>query len=741
MAIVVNDKKELFMTSEEACHFILFTFHTRNSTYQMKVGKYNILQHVYYGKRIDNCELDYLIKSYDRGFSGNLYDSKDDRPYSLDTLPQEYTSYGSSDYRISSIALVGDKGERKADFRYVSYQILEDKHQVPNMPSLYDNGGEAKTLSIVLEDTSLKVRITLYYSVFEELDIITRSADITYYGETQIVIEKAMSMCLDLPYDEYEMIHFYGRHAMERQFERTPLMHGVRSIGSKRGASSHHHNPFVILCEKDVTEDYGNCYGVALVYSGNFLAEVEVDQINQTRFVMGISPEFFSWTLREGEVFNTPEVILSFTDKGLSNLSHNFHETFRNNMCRGRYKKERKPILINNWEATYFDFNKNKLIQIATCAANLGVEMLVMDDGWFGKRDGDVSGLGDWYVNEEKLGCTLFELVKEVNKSGLKFGIWFEPEMVSEDSDLFRKHADWVLKIPGRLPDTSRYQFVLDMGREDVREYLFEAICKVLDSANIEYVKWDMNRSMCDLYSDLLPAKRQGEVSHRYILGLYDLLEKVTNKYPNILFEGCSGGGGRFDVGMLYYFPQIWCSDNTDAIERIKIQYGTSFGYPISSVGSHVSAVPNHQTGRNTPLLTRGVVAMAGSFGYELDVSKLTQKEKIIVKQQIIDFKKYYDLIQNGVYYRLTNPYEHDYFNAWQFVSKDRKKSLFNIVVTHVEANARVIHCKLKGLKENVNYKVNDRVYRGSALMYAGLIVEREFSDYPAIQYYIEEMD
>ncbi|WP_099469616.1 alpha-galactosidase [Konateibacter massiliensis] len=729
MAIRIDDSKKLF------------TLQTKNTTYQMQVGKCDVLLHLYYGKKVENDNLDYLIKPCDRGFSGNPCEAGDERGYSLDTLPQEFSGYGTSDFRLNSVAVSGENGSLSADFRYVSHMILDKKHEIPAMPSLYDNGSEAQTLAVVLEDKAAKLRVTLYYSVFEELDVITRAADITYLGEQEAVISKAMSLCLDLPYGNYDMLHFYGRHAMERQLERTPLMHGTRAIGSKRGASSHHHNPFVILCEREASEDYGECYGAALVYSGNFTAEVEVDQVDQTRFVMGIGSEYFSWTLKKNEVFHMPEAVLSYTDKGFTALSHIFHRAFRHNLCRGDYKLKRRPILINNWEATYFDFNKDKLVEIAKTAAELGVEMLVMDDGWFGKRDNDVSGLGDWFVNEKKLGSTLKELVDEVNGQGLKFGIWFEPEMISEDSELYKEHPEWVLRVPNKLPDRSRFQLVLDMSRDDVRDYLFASISSVLDSANIEYIKWDMNRSMSDVYSNALPAEKQGEASHRYMLGLYDLLEKITSKYPHVLLEGCSGGGGRFDAGMLYYSPQIWCSDNTDAIERIKIQYGTSFAYPISSVGSHVSASPNHQTGRHTPLKTRGVVAMAGSFGYELDLSKMTEEEKVCVKEQIEDFKKYYDVIQDGNYYRLTNPFENHYFSAWQFVSEDRSKALFNIVVTHVEGNARAVHCKLKGLNETSLYRINDRIYTGSALMHAGFVVDKEWSDYPAEQYYIEEVE
>lgn len=729
MSILFNEKTKVF------------TLKTRNSTYQMKIGEYDVLLHLYYGRPLEDCDMSYLIQPADRGFSGNPYEAGKNRAFSLDTLPQEYPVFGTGDYRTSCLMTVNGDGSRAADLRYASHTIEPGKYSLKGLPGVYANDGDrADTLVITMKDRASGLLVHLYYGVMENLDIITRACRIQNQGKCGIQLERALSACLELPHNQLDFIHFYGKHAMEREMERVPAGHGTHVAGSVRGTSSHHHNPFVILCEKNATEDFGECYGLSFLYSGNFTAQVEVDQINQTRAVMGIHPDCFSYCLAPLEEFAAPEVVLAYTDQGLGQLSRIYHRAYRKNLCRGQYKEKPRPVLINNWEATYFDFTGDKLVEIAGAAAELGIEMLVMDDGWFGNRDGDHSGLGDWTVNEKKLGCSLKSLVDRVNEKGLKFGIWFEPEMVSEDSSLYRSHPDWALKIPGRDPNLSRYQLVLDFSREEVRSYIFDSMCRILDSANIEYVKWDMNRSLCDVYSNGLPGERQGEVSHRYVLGLYDFLEKITNRYPYILFEGCSGGGGRFDGGMLYYMPQIWCSDDTDAIERIKIQYGSSFGYPISSVGSHVSACPNHQTGRVTPLKTRGIVAMAGTFGYELDISRMTEEEKEMVKSQVKEYQHYNRLIQQGDYYRLTNPYEEKDFAAWEFVKEDKTEALLNCVSMKATANPAPQRIRLKGLCRDMEYEVNGKgAYSGAMLMYGGLPLPVPRREYDSIQFYISK--
>ena len=730
MAIIMNQAEQVF------------TLQTKRTTYQMKAGDYGILLHLYYGARVEDCTMDYLLHRKDVGFSGNPYEAGEDRTFSLDTLPQEFPSYGVGDYRNNCVGVCQADGTRAADFRYVSWEIREGAHKIPGLPCLFDEDETAETLVIFLEDAASSLKLELYYVVFADRDVIARSARITNGGKEAVRLEKMMSACLELPNGSWEAIHFHGRHAMERRLERLPLMHGTMEVGSRRGTSSHQHNPGVILCSPDATEEHGGCYGLSLIYSGNFSMEIEMDQMDSVRAVCGINPEFFEYRLEPGEAFDTPQLMMTYSGSGLGRMSANFHSIIRHNLCRGKYKFARRPVLINNWEATYFDFNEEKILSIARQASELGIEMLVLDDGWFGSRDSDNAGLGDWFVNTDKLKGGLTDLVTGINGLGMKFGIWIEPEMVNEDSRLYREHPDWALTIPGRKPCRSRNQLVLDMSRSEVRDYVFDSIAAVLKSANVEYVKWDMNRSICDVYSAVLPKERQGEVYHRYVLGIYDLMERFTSSFPNILFEGCSGGGGRFDPAILYYSPQIWCSDDTDGIERLEIQYGTSFFYPISAVGSHVSAIPNHQTGRRTPLATRGVVAMAGSFGYEMDLNLLTEDEKEAVKAQVEDYKKYYDLIHNGDYYRLTSPQGDSGFTAWQFVSGDKTRTLLNLVITHVRANAPDLWFKLRGLDPEKRYRLeeNGRIYSGSALMNAGISIPMIMGDYPAVQMVLTEV-
>lgn len=719
------------------------TIQTKNTTYQMGITDTGFLLHLYYGKKINSdCDMSYLLTYYDRGFSGNPYDAKDDRTFSMDVLPQEYPGYGNGDYRTTSINVQDINGVYGCDLRYCSHQFSDGKYSLPGMPAVYADISESQTLSVVLRDKVSGIEVTLLYGILPAVDVITRAAIIKNIGTKEVILDKAYSGSLDFLNGNYDILHFHGRHGMERIMERNPVIHGVQSFGSKRGTSSHQHNPFVILAEKDTTEDYGNCYGMSLLYSGNFKCEIEKDQFNQTRIAMGILDEMFAYPLQPGETFETPEVAFIMSANGFTHLSHQYHELIRYHVCRGKYKIERRPVLINNWEATYFDFDGDKIVDIAKQASALGVEMLVLDDGWFGKRDSDNRGLGDWFVNEEKMGGSLAETVEKVNKLGMKFGLWIEPEMVSEDSDLYRTHSDWAFSIPGKKPVTSRNQFVLDFSRKEVVDHIVDQITKVIDSAHIEYIKMDMNRSICDVYSAVKGMQNYGKIMHQYVLGVYDFMERLLVRYPNILLEGCSGGGGRYDAGMLYYCPQIWCSDNTDAIERIKIQHGTSFGYPISTVGSHVSAVPNHQTGRTTKIKTRSTVAMAGSFGYELDLSLISEEEKQEVKQQILDYKKYWHLIHNGLYYRLHLPEEDRETAAWMFCSKDQKEGLLNVVTLDTHCNGPISYIKCKGLNENSQYIIEGKsqIYCGSALMSVGLPIPVMQGEYQALQLHFIEV-
>lgn len=717
----------------------IFTLSTRNTTYQMMVDEIGLLVHNYYGAYVGNEDMSYLHDPSDVGFSGCPYEMGNNRTYSWDTLAQEYSSNGIGDYRINSVSVINPDGTDAVDLRYANHTISKGKYAIPGMPALYGEEQDADTLAIKMKDSVTDLAAVFYYSVWEEQDVITRCVKFMNEGQEKIVLTKAASMNLDLMHGDWELIHFYGKHNMERMMERMPAAHGRMVIESTRGYSSHQHNPFAILCEKSATEDAGSCYGFGLIYSGNFAIEVEKDQLNKTRVTAGIHTERFAWNLESGEEFYTPEAVMTYSEDGFGKMSSNLHKIFREHLVRGKFKHERRPVLINNWEATYFDFNTEKILNIAKGAAELGVEMMVLDDGWFGKREGDVSGLGDWFVNTEKLPGGLKPIADGVNALGMKFGLWFEPEAISEDSDLYRTHPEWALTVPGRKPTRSRFQLILDMSREDVRAYLYERICAILDSANIEYVKWDINRSISDVYSAVLPKERQGEVSHRYILGLYDLLEKLTSRYPNILWEGCSGGGGRFDLGMLYYHPQIWCSDDTDAYERTKIQYSTSFAYPIAAMGSHVSAVPNHQTNRKIPLETRGIVAMSGSFGYELDLNLLSEEEKLEVKAQIQNFKKYYELTHEGEYYRLTNPYESTSHVAWEYAAQDKSEALIHGMQILSLPNGPSLHIPVKGLDPDKMYEINGKMVKsGRALMKAGINFPRQTGDFLPVEFYLK---
>ena len=714
----------------------IFTLQTKNTTYQMQVDRYGFLLHLYYGKKTDTC-MDYLLTYYDRGFSGNPYDAGEDRTYSMDTLPQEFPCYGNGDFRSTAFAVENADGSMSCDLRYKSHKIFEGKYNLEGLPAVYASEEEAQTLEILMEDPVTGVKVVLLYGVLPAQDIITRSVSVKNESSGKIYLNKIESVSLDFLYGDYELLTFYGRHAMERNVQRVPVVHGTQKIGSVRGTSSHQYNPMMILAEKETTEDKGNCYAMSFVYSGCFQGEVLKDQLNQTRMMLGLQEEAFRYPLETGEMFQAPEVILSYSSEGMNHLSQNLHHCIRQHICRGKYKEEIRPILINSWEAAYFDFTGDTIYELAKAAKEVNIDMLVMDDGWFGKRDDDNSGLGDWFVNEKKLGGTLGNLIKRINDLGVKFGIWIEPEMVSEDSDLYRKHPDWALTVPGRNPVRSRNQLVLDFSRKEVVDEIYDQICKVLDQGNIEYVKWDMNRSLMDVYSSV--TRDQGRVLHDYVLGLYDFLERLVQRYPNLLIEGCSGGGGRFDAGMMYYTPQIWCSDNTDAIDRLRIQYGTSFGYPVSVVGSHVSAVPNHQTGRKTPLHTRGVVAMSGTFGYELNLMKLSEEEKQEVREQIEEYKRYAPIIQNGLYYRLSNPTTEE-ICAWEFVHTDEKeqsKVLLNIVMQVIHGNMTVNYVKLQGLEETAVYREekSGKRYTGAALMYGGMPLPIEPGEYQAYQY------
>ena len=721
----------------------LITLHTLHTSYQMWADGQGVVHHLYYGPAIGGSDLRGLEFYSDCGFSPQPAGMDRQRDYSLDTLCQEYTGSGVGDYRIGCLRLAGPDGGRAADLRFVSAEAVPGKYALPGLPAACAEDGACETLRLKLRDAVHGLTVTLLYGVFAQADVITRAALLENEGSGPIRLDKAASACLDLPFGPWELIHFHGRHCMERQPERVPLSHNIQTLRSARGASSHQHNPFAILAAPHTTEEAGECLGAMLVWSGNFKIECEVSQMQSTRLVAGVSDDDFSWTLEPGGQFAAPEVLFCYSDQGLSELSARYHRFLQRHIIRSPWRDKPRPILINNWEATYMDFDAQRIWDIARQARDLGVEMLVLDDGWFGERSDDSSGLGDWQFNEKKLGCTFDQLIGRVREMGLLFGLWIEPEMVCTNTALYAAHPDWALTIPGRAPATGRSQLVLDMGRPEVVDYLYSLFHRLLAEHDIAYIKWDMNRNLTDVYSRALPPERQGEAAYRYMLGLYSLLDRLTRDFPQVLFEGCAGGGGRFDAGMLCYCPQIWCSDDTDAIHRIKIQYGTSFGYPPCTMGSHVSASPNHQTGRSTLLSTRAVVAMAGTFGYELDLQKLTAEEKEMVKAQIVRYKQLQPLLLEGRCERLTDAVTDTCFTAWQFTAPDRSRAAVSVVVIDPQANPWPIHIRLRGLDPQALYheSLTERVYTGAALCHAGLTLPIMQGDYPAVQIMIERTE
>ena len=709
-----------------------FNLSTSKTSYVLKVLGSNHVAHVYWGKKIKAKNLDYVLRSKNWGSFLTNTDNIDD--FMLEMTPQEYPGYGSTDLRTPAVELQFSDGTSATDFRYESHNIYAGKNKLNNLPATYvEDENEAMTLELTLVDSLKNVKLILSYSVFEEFDAITRSVKIINESNEDVNINRVLSANVDFRDSDYELLQLSGAWARERHIIRKEIRSGSQSIGSRRGSSSHAQNPFMALVRKDTTEQHGEVYGFSLIYSGNFLANVEVDMYENARVQIGINPFDFTWLLKSKEEFTAPEAVLVYSNEGLTGMSHIYNCLYGKRLCKGKYRDEVRPILINNWEATYFDFNETKIKEIAREATNLGMELFVLDDGWFGKRDDDNSSLGDWFVNEEKLKGGLNKLATEINEMGLQFGLWFEPEMVSPISELYKEHPDWCIHIPGRNRSEARRQLILDYSREDVCNYIIEKISEVLSSAPISYVKWDMNRNMSEIGSAKLPANRQREVAHRYILGLYKVLEEITTRFPDVLFESCSGGGGRFDPGMLYYMPQTWTSDNTDAIERLKIQFGTSMVYPNASIGCHVSAVPNHQVDRITPIETRGVVAMSGNFGYELDITKLPESEKEIIKEQVKLYKEIRETIQFGKCYRLSSPFENNDV-AWMFISKDCEEIIVSFVRTLAKPNSKFISLKLVGLDESSKYEIlgENIIVGGDELMNIGLNVPELKGDYQA---------
>ncbi|MEF2806516.1 MAG: alpha-galactosidase [Massilistercora timonensis] len=701
------------------------TFHLYNQeiSYIMKVLPNRQLGQIYFGKRIripEDCS--YFLETSSRPMSSCVFDT--DNRFSMEHIRQEYGVFGTSDYRMPATEVLQENGSRISEFCFQEYRIQAGKPKLPGLPATYvENEEEAETLVIRLADPVTGLELELFYTIFAAGGILARSARFVNQGEQALHLQSAMSLCLDLPDSGYDMIQFSGAWARERYPKTRRLEQGIQSVGSIRGNSSHNHNPFMILKRPTADEFQGEAIGFSLIYSGNFLAQVEVDTYDTARVLLGIHPHCFDWKLDPSEEFQTPEAVMVYTDQGLNHLSQTFHRLYQKRLARGYWRDRVRPILINNWEATYFDFTEDKLVEIAEKARECGVELFVLDDGWFGKRCGEQAGLGDWVANPDRLKNGITGLAQRIEDLGMKFGLWFEPEMVNKDSDLYREHPDWIIQTPGRRNSHGRYQYVLDFSRKEVVDRIYEMMDKILSEAKVSYIKWDMNRSITECYSAALSADRQGEVYHRYILGVYDLYERLTSKFPQILFESCASGGGRFDPGMLYYAPQCWTSDDSDAVERIKIQYGTSYCYPVSSMGTHVSVVPNHQINRITPLDTRANVAYFGTFGYELDLNILTADEQEEVKGQIAFMKQYRQLFQFGTFYRLQSPFEHN-TSAWMVVSDDRKEAIVGWYRVLNGVNLPYGRLRLQGLSEDLPYRVNGEsgIHYGSVLMNAGLI-------------------
>jgi alpha-galactosidase len=699
----------------------IFHINTKNTSYIFRIIKEGYVFGGYWGASIDSLDPSRLWQTYPSGFSPN-YPGSMHGNIGLDLYPSEYPVYGSGDFRSPAIQVEFPNGSRLLDLRYLSHSITAgDRTPQPGLPQL---SGADETLEIVLFDPSTGLEVVVRYAVYEAEDCIARSTAIVNRTNQPLRILRALSASVDILNEDYQMMNLYGAHARERQIERQSIRHGINAIESSRGSSSHQQNPFMTIVSPETTEHSGAAYGFSLIYSGNFLANAELDQFDYVRLQMGINPFDFAWNLEPDQTFCTPEAVLTYSRQGLNRLSQNFHNVFRNHLGASLYRNQPRPIVINNWEATYFNYDEQKLMELIDSCEGLGIDTFVLDDGWFGHRDNDRSSLGDWFVNTKKLPHGLDPLIERCEKRGMKFGLWLEPEMISEDSELYAAHPDWCIRQKGRPYCRGRHQLVLDLSRTDVLDYLKEKLGSLIANHRISYIKWDMNRNITDAYSSALNPAQQPEIYHRYILNLYDLLDYLTTRFPNVLYEACSGGGGRFDPGILYYMPQIWTSDNTDAIERLKIQYGTSMVYPPSSMTSHVSVCPNHQVSRTTPFHTRGLVAMSTSFGYELNPLSLTEQEREDIKKQTSLYRRISDLIVEGDFYRLISPFTSERC-AWMSVSKDKRRAFVVHIQTLCTSSKPNMRLKMAGLDPHESYYIEERdaVYSGGELMNAGIAI------------------
>ena len=724
MSVTFNEEKKIFRLD------------TEKSTYVMGLSPEGFLGHIYYGDRLYMEADNYLLRMEEPPYTPSV--NKREESAFLDFFPMEYPTGGIGDYRESCLNIRNAAGNMGCELHYTGHEIYKGKKGLKGLPASFATEDEAETLEITLKDGDLDLEVVLSYTAFEKENVITRSVRVQNQGKENLRIEKILSACLDMDNENFSMLSLHGTWARERHIQTGELHYGKQVISSARGESSHQEHPFIALVTNGTEQENGKVYAMHFVYSGNFMAETELCQFDNLRMTMGINPEEFSWLLTPGEEFQAPEVVMVYSGNGLGAMTRSYHDFYRNHLIRSKFKYEKRPILINNWEATYFDFNTDKLLDIAREAKKCGIEMLVMDDGWFGKRNSDNCSLGDWKVNEEKITGGLKHLVDEVNKIGLQFGIWFEPEMISPDSDLYRAHPDWAIQIAGREATQSRNQYVLDLSRPEVRDYAYECVASILRSANIAYVKWDMNRQLSDLGSSYLPKERQQELFHRYVLGVYELQERLVTEFPDLLLENCSGGGARFDPGMLYYSPQIWCSDNTDAVERLMIQEGSALIYPLSVIGAHVSDCPNHSVGRVTPFETRGHVALAGTFGYELDITKIPEEDRALIPEQTATYNKYRHLIQQGEYYRIASYRENHKYDCWALSSQDKKEVLVTYVQVLGVPNSHSRKVFLRGFDPKTTYRLEgtEETYTGEMLMKGGFLMKDFWGDFKSRLYH-----
>lgn len=724
-----------------------FHIYNKEVSYIIKILDNKQLGNLYYGKKVhDKKSFDYLLEGKLRPLAAYVFE--ENYSFSLQYIKQEYPSYGTTDFRYGAIEIKQENGSKITNFEYKSHKIFRGKKQLDGLPSTYvEDDREAESLEIILYDSLIDIELILSYTVYDDLPVITRNAKVINKSKNSIVINKAMSVCVDLPDCNFEMVHLAGAWSRERYIKCKRLDQGIQGIYSMTGTSSSEHNPFIALKRQNADEFNGEVYGFSLIYSGNHLEQVEVDNHDMTRVLIGIHPDTFEWKLDQGEAFQTPEVVMVYSDGGINKMSQAYHKLYRTRLVRGKWRDRVRPVVINNWEATGMEFNEEKILSIARTGKQLGMELFVLDDGWFGSRDNDKAGLGDWYVtNYNKLPEGIIGLANKIEAMGMKFGLWFEPEMVNKDSDLYRAHPDWILATPGRRKSHCRNQYVLDFSRNEVLEYIFNLMEKVLSEAKISYVKWDMNRYITECYSIGKSTDAQGKVFHQYVLGVYNLYERLISKFPDILFESCSSGGARFDPGMLYYAPQTWTSDDSDAIERLKIQYGTSLVYPIISMGAHVSAVPNQQVGRITPIETRANVAYFGAFGYELDLNNLSDDEKKKVRKQVEYYKAHRQLIMNGIFYRISSPFKGN-ITSWIVVSEDKREAIAAYYKVLNDTNKGYKRFRLKGLDINKKYIINDNeneVYYGDELMNVGIVIDEENfcakgMDFSSMIYYLRE--